>query len=111
VSADARRKRLTLLAAILGSIVVFVDGTIVNVALPRIREGLDTGLSGQQWIIDAYLLTLSSFLLIGGSLADVLGRRLVFAVGVAGFGVTSMILRLVGSSLTASARNLTPNPT
>ncbi|HEY7599287.1 MAG TPA: hypothetical protein VH741_05100 [Candidatus Limnocylindrales bacterium] len=55
-------KRLTLLAAILGSSVVFLDGTVVNVALPAIREDLDTGLAEQQWIVEAYLLTLGSLI-------------------------------------------------
>jgi EmrB/QacA subfamily drug resistance transporter len=88
---EARAKRLTLIACILGSVVVFVDGTIVNVALPRIREDLDVGLSAQQWIIDAYLLTLGSLLLVGGSLGDLYGRRRVFRLGVIGFGVTSLL--------------------
>jgi EmrB/QacA subfamily drug resistance transporter len=70
---------------------VFVDGTVVNVALPTIRDDLGFGLSGQQWIVDAYLLTLSSLLLIGGSLGDVLGRRKMFTAGLLGFGLTSII--------------------
>ena len=72
---DARTKRLTLIACILASMVVFVDGTVINVALPSIRDDLDTGLAAQQWIVEAYLLTLSSLLLVGGSLGDLLGRR------------------------------------
>jgi EmrB/QacA subfamily drug resistance transporter len=84
-------KQLTLIAAILGSIVVFVDGTIVNVALPHIRSGLDSDFAGQQWIVDAYLLTLSAFILIGGSLGDLLGRRRIFAIGTAAFGLTSLL--------------------
>ena len=84
--ADARSKRLTLLAAILGSSVVFLDGTVVNVALPAIREDLDTGLAEQQWIVEAYLLTLGSLILVGGSLGDILGRRRVFVWGLVGFG-------------------------
>jgi EmrB/QacA subfamily drug resistance transporter len=70
---------------------VFLDSTIVNVALPAIRSDLHGGLAQQQWIVEAYLLTLSSLLLIGGSLGDLLGRRRVFAVGVAGFGVSSIL--------------------
>jgi EmrB/QacA subfamily drug resistance transporter len=88
---DARAKRLTLIACILGSAVVFVDGTIVNVALPKIRADLDVGLADQQWIMDAYLLTLGSFLLVGGSLGDLYGRRRMFRLGVIGFGVTSLV--------------------
>lgn len=84
-------KRWTLLACILGSVVVFLDGTVVNVALPAIAESLDSGLSAQTWIVEAYLLTLGSLILLGGSLGDLLGRRRVFAYGVAGFGVCSLL--------------------
>src|SRR3954454_22563177 len=87
----AAQKRLTLAAAILGSITAFVDSTVVNVALPRIREDLGGGLAGQQWLTDAYLLTLGSLLLVGGSLGDLYGRRRAFSVGLAGFGATSML--------------------
>jgi EmrB/QacA subfamily drug resistance transporter len=88
---DARAKRLVLVAAILGSSIAFVDGTVVNVAVPAIADDLGTGFAGQQWIVEAYLLTLSSLLLVGGSLGDHLGRRRVFEVGVAGFGATSLL--------------------
>ena len=70
-----RQQRLTLVATILGSTVVFLDSTVVNVALPTIQEDLDTGLAGQQWVVEAYLLTLVAFLLVGGSLGDLFGRR------------------------------------
>src|SRR3954453_19567572 len=83
-------KRLILIACILGSGIAFLDGTVVNVALPAIQDDLGAGLSAQQWIVEAYLLTLSSLLLVGGSLDDIFERRTVFAVGVAGFGVTSL---------------------
>src|SRR4051794_22573957 len=92
--AVARAKRLTLTACILGTVVVFVDGTVVNVALPRIRADLDVGLSAQQWILDSYLLTLGSLLLVGGSLGDLYGRRRMFAAGVIGFGATSLLCAL-----------------
>ena len=87
----AATKRRALIAAILGSSVVFLDGTVVNVALPAIRDDLDTGLAAQQWIVEAYLLTLGSLLLVGGSLGDRLGRRRVFAAGLVGFGVMSAL--------------------
>jgi MFS family permease len=80
------RKQLVLIAAILGSGVVFLDGSVVNVALPALRADLHAGLATQQWVVEAYLLTLSSLLLVGGSLGDLLGRRRVFIVGLAGFG-------------------------
>jgi EmrB/QacA subfamily drug resistance transporter len=95
---DARQPgRLTLVACILGSGIAFLDQTVVNVALPAIREDLDTGLSGQQWVVEAYLLTLGSLLLVGGSLGDVLGRRKVFAAGLAAFGVTSLLCAVAPS--------------
>ncbi|HYM57346.1 MAG TPA: MFS transporter [Solirubrobacteraceae bacterium] len=90
----ARTKRVTLIACILGSAVVFLDGTVVNVALPTIRDDLDTGLAAQQWIVEAYLLTLGALLLVGGSLGDLLGRRKVFVAGLAGFGATSVLCAL-----------------
>src|SRR5215207_9876153 len=92
--ADARTKRLTLIACVLGTAVVFLDGTVVNVALPSIRDDLDTGLAAQQWIVEAYLLTLGSLLLVGGSLGDRLGRRRVFMAGLAAFGVLSALCAL-----------------
>jgi EmrB/QacA subfamily drug resistance transporter len=89
--ATAREKRLTLVACILGSGIVFLDGTVVNVALPAIAGDLDASLASQQWVVEAYLLTLASLILIGGSLGDLLGRRRVFSAGVAGFGLTSLL--------------------
>jgi EmrB/QacA subfamily drug resistance transporter len=87
----AAQKRLVLVAAILGTTVVTVDSTVVNVALPAIADDLGGGLAGQQWTSNAYLVTLGSLLLIGGSLGDLFGERRVFAVGVSGFGVTSLL--------------------
>src|SRR3954468_21595407 len=87
-------KRLSLLAAIMGSFVVGLDATVVNVALPSVSSDLGGGLAGQQWVSNAYLLALGSLILIGGSLGDLLGERRVFAIGVAGFGVVSVICAL-----------------
>ncbi len=86
----SRAKRLTLLAAILGSALATIDGSIVNVALPAIESDLGGGLSGQQWVSNAYLLALGSLILIGGSLGDIYGERRVFAIGVTAFGVLSI---------------------
>src|SRR5919106_676097 len=83
-------QRLTLLAAILGSALATIDGSIVNVALPAIERDLGGGLSAQQWVSNAYLLALGSLILIGGSLGDIYGERRVFAVGVSLFGVMSL---------------------
>jgi EmrB/QacA subfamily drug resistance transporter len=87
----SRRQLLTLVATILGSTVVFLDSTVVNVALPAISEGLGAGLSGQQWVVEAYMLTLVSLLLVGGSLGDQFGRKRMFVFGLVGFGVTSAL--------------------
>jgi EmrB/QacA subfamily drug resistance transporter len=89
-AASSRTKNLTLVAAILGTTVVTVDSTVVNVALPSIADDLGGGLAGQQWTANAYLITLSSLILLGGSLGDLFGERRMFMVGVAGFGVTSV---------------------
>jgi EmrB/QacA subfamily drug resistance transporter len=80
-----------LLATVLGSGIAFLDATVVNVALPTIGEELDTGISGLQWVVNAYTLTLSGFLLLGGSLGDHYGRRRVFVVGVVWFAVASLL--------------------
>src|ERR1700726_2195529 len=92
-----RRKRLALLAAIMGSFVAGLDATAVNVALPAIRGDLGGGLAGQQWVSNAYLLALGSLILVGGSLGDVFGERRVFSIGVAGFGVVSLMCAVAPS--------------
>jgi EmrB/QacA subfamily drug resistance transporter len=92
-----REKRLALVATILGSAVVTVDATVVNVALPAIERELGGGLAGQQWTANAYTLALGSLLLIGGALGDLLGERRVYAFGVTGFGVTSILCAIAPS--------------
>ena len=93
-SVSASRKRLTLVATILGSSIAILDSSVVSVALPSIQRSLGGGLAGQQWVTNAYLLTLGSFILLGGSLGDIFGERRVFAVGVAGLGATSLLCAL-----------------
>ena len=80
-----------LLATVLGSGIAFLDATVVNVALPSIGEDLDADLSGLQWTVNAYALTLAGLLLIGGSLGDHFGRRRVFVIGVAWFAIASLL--------------------
>ncbi len=94
----SRSQRLTLVATILGSTVVFLDATVVNVALPAISEGLDAGLAGQQWVVEAYLLALVSLLLVGGSTGDQFGRRRMFVAGLIGFGATSALCAVAPSA-------------
>ena len=93
-----KQQRLVLVVSILASFVAFLDGAIVNVALPAISTDLGGGLASQQWIIDAYLLTLGSLILIAGSLSDLLGRRRILTVGLVGFGVASLICALAPSA-------------
>ncbi|MGC2374772.1 MAG: DHA2 family efflux MFS transporter permease subunit, partial [Solirubrobacteraceae bacterium] len=93
----ASRKRLTLVACILGSGIALLDSTVVNVALPTIQRDLGGGLAAQQWVVNSYLLTLGSLILIGGSLGDLYGERRVFALGVGGFGVASLLCALAPS--------------
>jgi EmrB/QacA subfamily drug resistance transporter len=89
--ASASTKRLALISAILASTIAAVDSTAVNVALPAIGRDLGGGFAAQQWISNAYLLTLSALILLAGSLTDRLGKRRVFTAGVAGFGIGSVI--------------------
>ena len=90
-------KQLVLLAAIMGSFVAGLDATVVNVALPAIERDLGGGLAGQQWVSNGYLLALGALILIGGSLGDVFGERRIFSIGVAGFGVASLLCALAPS--------------
>ncbi|MEV8098412.1 MFS transporter [Kitasatospora sp. NPDC085879] len=83
------RAHWVLLATVLGSGMAMLDGTVVNVALPRIGEDLNASLAALQWTVNAYLLTLAALILLGGSLGDRYGRRRVFLIGVAWFAVAS----------------------
>ena len=87
-----RDQRMVLTIAILASFVSFLDGTVVNVALPAISRDLGGGLTTQQWVVDAYLITLGSLILVAGSLSDVLGRLVVLRIGLIGFAVTSIAI-------------------
>jgi EmrB/QacA subfamily drug resistance transporter len=94
---SASKKRWTLVATILGSSIAILDSSVVSVALPSIQRDLGGGLAGQQWVTNAYLLTLGSLILLGGSLGDIFGERRVFALGVGGFGVASLACALAPS--------------
>jgi EmrB/QacA subfamily drug resistance transporter len=91
------RGRWVILAAILGSGIAFLDSTVVNVALPHIGDDLGGGLSGLQWTLDGYLLTLSALLLLGGALGDEYGRRRLFVIGLVWFTVASVLCGLAPS--------------
>ena len=106
-----RRERATLVAAILGSAIVFLDGTIVNIALKNIGLELPHTivgkLEGLTYISSGYLATLAAFLILAGALGDYYGRRRVFLIGLVGFGVTSAACGLAPSlEILAAARVL-----
>ena len=84
-------------AAVLGSGIAFLDGSVVNSALPHIKRTFDSSLAGQQWVVTGYLLTLGSLLVVGGSLGDLYGRRRMFVYGLVGFAITSMLCGLATS--------------
>jgi EmrB/QacA subfamily drug resistance transporter len=86
-----KQQRLVLAIAVLASFVAFLDGSVINVALPAISQDLGGGLSIQQWVVDAYLITLGALILVAGSLSDVFGRVVVLRWGLIGFAVTSLL--------------------
>jgi len=88
------RKWWTLLAVCLGTFMLLVDVTIVNVALPSIQDDLHASFAQLQWVVDAYALSLAALLLTAGSLADMFGRRLLFTIGLAVFTVGSLLCGL-----------------
>ena len=92
------RKWWTLLLVCVATFMLLLDITVVNVALPAIQADLDAGLSSLQWVVDAYALTLASFLLVFGSLGDRLGRRRIFALGFGAFTVASLLCGLASDA-------------
>jgi len=86
----AGHQKLVVAIAVLASFVSFLDGTVVNVALPKMIHDLGGGLSAQQWIVDAYLVTLGAFILVAGSVSDLYGRILVMRIGLVAFGISSI---------------------
>ncbi|MGZ3406461.1 MAG: MFS transporter, partial [Polyangia bacterium] len=87
----------TLITCILASSLAFIDGSVVNVALPAIGHGLKADATGLQWVVNAYLLPLSALLLAGGAVGDLYGRRRMLVAGVAVFAVASVLCALAPS--------------
>jgi EmrB/QacA subfamily drug resistance transporter len=85
------RGRWVVAAAVLGSGIAFLDGTVVNAALPAIADDLHANLGDLQWVLTGYLLTLGSLLVLGGSLGDRYGRRRIFVIGLVAFAATSLL--------------------
>ncbi len=91
MESTSSQQKLVLSIAILASFVAFLDGSVVTVALPAISEELGGGLTTQQWVVDAYLITLGALILVAGSLSDVFGRLVVLRFGLWGFGAASLL--------------------
>ena len=89
------RGRWVLLATVLGSSMAMLDGTVVNLALPRIADDLDASFGGLQWILNGYTLALAALILLGGGLGDRFGRRRIFVMGAVGFTVASLLCAIV----------------
>src|SRR5881397_1947836 len=91
-------RRWTLVATILGSSLTFIDGTVVNVALPSLQADLQATITDVQWVIEAYALFLGALILVGGSMGDQFGRKRVFLFGVVFFTVASVACGLATSA-------------
>ena len=91
-----RRRLLVLAICCTSLLVVSMDNTIVTVALPTLRTELGASITGLQWVVDAYTLTLACFLMLAGSSADRWGRRRTFQLGLALFGLGSLLCSLAG---------------
>lgn len=93
-----KRQKLVLVIAILASFVPFLDGSIVNVALPAMSNEVGGGLVTEQWVLDGYLLSLSALILVAGSFSDLFGRSRVLAAGLLLFGLASVLCALAPTS-------------
>lgn len=88
---NKKQQRLVLIVAILTSLIAYLDGSVINVALPAITHEFGGGLSVQQWVVDAYLISFGALMLIAGSFSDLFGRKKILFVGLISFGITSLL--------------------
>src|ERR1700742_5361933 len=95
---EENRKWWTLVAVSFGLFMIMLDNTIVNVALPTIQRSLDLKVSELEWVVAGYALTFGAFMLTGGKLADLFGRRLIFVVGLVIFTLSSLACGLAGGA-------------
>jgi EmrB/QacA subfamily drug resistance transporter len=96
---ESDREWWTLVTVCIGTFMLLLDVTIVNVALPKIQAGLGSSFTDLQWVVDAYALTIAALLLTSGSLADLLGRRRIFAIGLVVFSSASLLCGVAQSPL------------
>jgi EmrB/QacA subfamily drug resistance transporter len=99
LSIDSAKGRWIIAGSVLGSGAVFLEGSIVSVALPSIGRDLRLGIAGLQWVMNGYLLTLTALMLLGGALGDRFRRSRVFAIGLVGFGVATICCALAPNAL------------
>src|SRR3954469_5098648 len=105
ILADENRKWLTLAAVSFGLFMIMLDNTIVNVALPSIQSSLHLKVSELEWVVTGYALTFGAFMLTGGKLADLFGRRLIFVIGLVVFTGSSLACGLAnGATMLIAAR-------
>src|SRR5918999_3955920 len=97
MSMEGRSRWLALIVLCLGDVMIVLDSTIVNVALPSIRDDLEFSETSLAWVVNAYLLTFGGFLLLGGRLGDLFGHRRLFLLGITLFTVASLACGLAGS--------------
>src|ERR671933_105340 len=95
--ADGRGRWIALVVLCVGMLMIVLDATIVNVALPSIQEDLGFSQSSLAWVVNAYLIAFGGLLLLAGRLGDLLGRRRVFLIGLGVFTVASMLCGVSGS--------------
>src|SRR5262249_39742211 len=95
---EEHRKWWTLAAVAFGLFMIMLDNTIVNVALPSIQRSLDLKISELEWVVTGYALTFGALMLTGGKLADLVGRRRIFIIGLAIFTISSLACGLAGSA-------------
>src|SRR5438552_10318574 len=99
VPCGAKPRPWILAATIIGSSMAFIDSTVVNVALPALQASFHASVTDVQWVVESYGLFLAALILVGGSLEDILGRRLIFVLGVAIFAIASLACGLAASIL------------
>ena len=106
--AEENRKWWTLAAVAFALFMIMLDNTVVNVALPAIQKDLHMSVSSLEWVVSGYALSFAVLMLSGGKLADMLGRRLIFVIGLAIFAASSLACGLAGSAAAADRRARRP---